>query len=183
IRGKKLRQSYGDSTSTDHIKATFSDELSGSESINESAVEDDDQESDWEDLEDEPGSIEVSNGFQDPMLFPRVSGNQNTTSRHSLISSMLAHSEKLTSSLTASAPRPSFRRISVATTKPLVGEVGAGITGGDTLDTEPNFPAQPIEIPTRGASGQRSLSPRTTRRNMLASELTESLRRQLLWER
>jgi hypothetical protein len=28
-----------------------------------------------------------------------------------------------------------------------------------------------------------ALSPRTTRRNMLATELTESLRRHLLWER
>ncbi|KAL0929431.1 uncharacterized protein CTRU02_215597 [Colletotrichum truncatum] len=30
---------------------------------------------------------------------------------------------------------------------------------------------------------QAALSPRTTRRNMLATELTQSLRRKLLWER
>jgi len=33
------------------------------------------------------------------------------------------------------------------------------------------------------AQQQRALSPRTTRRNMLSTELTESLRKNLLWER
>jgi len=43
-------------------------------------------------------------------------------------------------------------------------------------------PAQPI-MSTNHALPQCALSPRTTRRNMLATELTESLRRHLLWER
>ncbi|KAJ4161670.1 uncharacterized protein LMH87_007696 [Akanthomyces muscarius] len=45
----------------------------------------------------------------------------------------------------------------------------------------PRPSAQPIE--TRHVDIQAASSPRTNRRNMLATELTESLRRHLLWER
>ncbi|CAG9955952.1 unnamed protein product [Clonostachys rosea f. rosea IK726] len=46
----------------------------------------------------------------------------------------------------------------------------------------PRSSAQPIPTVAHG-QGQGALSPRATRRNMLATELTESLRRHLLWER
>ncbi|CAH0034956.1 unnamed protein product [Clonostachys rhizophaga] len=46
----------------------------------------------------------------------------------------------------------------------------------------PRSSAQPIPTVAHGQA-QGALSPRTTRRNMLATELTESLRRHLLWER
>src|SRR5690606_12482717 len=42
---------------------------------------------------------------------------------------------------------------------------------------------QPINVRAMGVNHQAVLSPRTTRRNMLATELTESLRRNLLRER
>lgn len=42
---------------------------------------------------------------------------------------------------------------------------------------------RPIPPSTTRSHAQAVLSPRTTRRNMLATELTESLRRHLLWER
>jgi hypothetical protein len=43
--------------------------------------------------------------------------------------------------------------------------------------------AKPIAAIPNQVHAQAALSPRTTRRNMLATELTESLRRHLLWER
>ena len=47
----------------------------------------------------------------------------------------------------------------------------------------PRSSAQPIAAAPNHVHAQAALSPRTTRRNMLATELTESLRRHLLWER
>ena len=48
----------------------------------------------------------------------------------------------------------------------------------------PRSAAQPIIMTTTNTTPhQLALSPRTTRRNMLATELTVSLRQHLLWER
>jgi hypothetical protein len=47
----------------------------------------------------------------------------------------------------------------------------------------PRSQAQPINAMAMGMHHQAAFSPRTTRRNMLATELTESLRRNLLHER
>lgn len=48
----------------------------------------------------------------------------------------------------------------------------------------PRSAARPIiQTTTNTTPHQQALSPRTTRRNMLASELTVSLRQHLLWER
>ncbi|KAK3689221.1 hypothetical protein B0T22DRAFT_440710 [Podospora appendiculata] len=50
-------------------------------------------------------------------------------------------------------------------------------------DTKSSRAAQSITIPTNTTRHQAGLSPQTTRRNMLTTELPESLRRDLLWER
>ncbi|KAF2858689.1 DUF1752-domain-containing protein [Piedraia hortae CBS 480.64] len=42
---------------------------------------------------------------------------------------------------------------------------------------------RPITIAKAPSNASLALSPRTTRRNMLSTELTESLRKNLLWER
>lgn len=47
----------------------------------------------------------------------------------------------------------------------------------------PRSAAQPIMSTASAANHAPALSPRTNRRNMLSTELTESLRRHLLWER
>ncbi|KIH88229.1 hypothetical protein SPBR_06816 [Sporothrix brasiliensis 5110] len=47
----------------------------------------------------------------------------------------------------------------------------------------PRSAAQPIMTSATAANHAPALSPRTNRRNMLSTELTESLRRHLLWER
>jgi hypothetical protein len=51
------------------------------------------------------------------------------------------------------------------------------------INEVPRSGAQPIMSNAQPIRHQAALSPRTTRRNMLATELTESLRRHLLWER
>jgi hypothetical protein len=51
------------------------------------------------------------------------------------------------------------------------------------INEVPRSAALPIMTTTNGIAHQTMLSPKTTRRNMLATELTESLRRHLLWER
>jgi hypothetical protein len=52
-----------------------------------------------------------------------------------------------------------------------------------SINEVPRSAAQPINVTATGMHHQAALSPRTTRRNMLATELTESLRRNLLRER
>jgi hypothetical protein len=48
----------------------------------------------------------------------------------------------------------------------------------------PDVPrSKPIIVRSNNTQASGAHSPRTTRRNMLATELTESLRRHLLWER
>ncbi|KAH7012051.1 uncharacterized protein B0I36DRAFT_223907, partial [Microdochium trichocladiopsis] len=53
-----------------------------------------------------------------------------------------------------------------------------------TINKVPRSTSQPIRTRARPSRhGAPALSPRTTRRTMLAIELTESVRRGLLWER
>ncbi|RYC80278.1 hypothetical protein BFJ63_vAg16834 [Fusarium oxysporum f. sp. narcissi] len=55
--------------------------------------------------------------------------------------------------------------------------------GLNPIHEVPRSSAQPIMTGPNHIQPQTVLSPRTARRNMLATELTESLRRHLLWER
>ena len=62
----------------------------------------------------------------------------------------------------------------------MAGRLGRGAGAGEV----PCSGAQPIIMTTTNSTPhQAALSPRTTRRQMLATELTPSLRRNLLWER
>ncbi|OAA38907.1 hypothetical protein ISF_09871 [Cordyceps fumosorosea ARSEF 2679] len=121
--------------------------------VGKSAVDDDDS-SDWEDSTEESGKSSVDEKF-----FQRIEPEVNLISRPSLISLMFDN-----------------KRITL----------GASPNNSDEgplmmKDMRP-VSAQPIIAPTN-KHPQAGLSPRTTRRNMLATELTESLRRHLLWER
>ncbi|PQE17724.1 duf1752 domain containing protein [Rutstroemia sp. NJR-2017a BVV2] len=62
---------------------------------------------------------------------------------------------------------------------------GAGLMmrGLKPISEIPRSVAQPIMKTNNTTAHQQALSPRTTRRNMLATELTVSLRQNLLWER
>ncbi|KAK0313675.1 hypothetical protein LTR01_001932 [Friedmanniomyces endolithicus] len=151
--------------------------------ISESAIEDDDDSSDWEDSDEQqsgPSSI------ADHHLFQRVDSRPNLTSRRSLLTTLM-HEPDRAKALQNAASRssPALRRSRSST------------PNGPSLATSPEpgvhltLPGQsthsrPIIMTTSNThppSQQRALSPRTTRRNMLSTELTESLRKNLLWER
>ncbi|PNY24036.1 Uncharacterized protein TCAP_06024, partial [Tolypocladium capitatum] len=163
------------------------------EYVDESAIDDDDDSSDWEDSIEDSGKSSVDEKF-----FQRVPSKVNLTSRPSLITLMVAQSERAkklgnhASQSTSAIPRSR-------------GGPGALALGASPNDSDeaplmmkgtrhptttlkpiseiPRSSAQPIAVGASHATAQAALSPRTTRRNMLATELTESLRRHLLWER
>ncbi|QIX02302.1 hypothetical protein AMS68_007819 [Peltaster fructicola] len=145
------------------------------EEVSESAIEDDDDSSEWEDSDDNNSGPSSMDGT----LFQRVDSRPNLTSRRSLLTTLM-HEPDRAKALASAASRstPAMRRSraaspngpSLATTP----EESVEVTG-----TRP----QPIIMTTSNTHQQLALSPRTTRRNMLSTELTESLRKNLLWER
>lgn len=154
------------------------------EEVSESAIEEEDDEdsSEWEDSENDqsgPSSVNEKEFFQ------RVDSRPNLTSRRSLLTTMM-HEPDRAKALANAASRstPAFRRSrqttpngpSVATSP----EPGAQIA----MPGQQMPRSKPIIMTTSNThQPQLALSPRTTRRNMLSTELTESLRKNLLWER
>ncbi|KAI0450771.1 DUF1752-domain-containing protein [Xylaria acuta] len=165
--------------------------------VDESAIDDDDEDSEWEDSIEESGK----SSMDDTVTFKRVPSKPNLTSQRSLISLMFAgQQDERTRGLTnyASHSTPAIaQRARQLQNAPNVGaspndsddnglEMRRGLrhTPLKPITEVPRSGAQPIMTkPTTHYHQQTALSPRTTRRNMLATELTESLRRQLLWER
>lgn len=159
------------------------------EYVDESAIDDDDDSSDWEDSVEDSGKSSVDDKF-----FQRVESKANLASRPSLITLMLAQSDNLGNQASQSTPAIHRTR---TTPNGLPGAfMGASPNDSDEsplmmkgmrhsalkpISEIPRSTAQPIV--THTSHHQAALSPRTTRRNMLATELTESLRRHLLWER
>ena len=172
------------------------------EDVSESAIEDEEDSSDWEDSVTDSGPASPSH----QQLFQRVDSKPNLVSRRSLLTTQLHQSDRA-STLASMAQRsqPALRRsrpsapsnLAVAST-PSDHDNDEDDDGGDDEDDAdaesalempaagPNDAtasrARPI-ILTTSNTHQPALSPRTTRRNMLASELTESLRKHLLHER
>lgn len=170
------------------------DDQSETDYVDESAIDDDDDSSDWEDSIEDSGKSSVDEKFN----FQRVDSKANLTSRRSLITLMLAQNDRahklgnVASQSTSALPRPRTSRHGpslVASPNdsddaPLMMKRPArGPPPMRPINEIPRSAAQPIMTTTNGVSHQAALSPRTTRRNMLATELTESLRRHLLWER
>jgi hypothetical protein len=160
--------------------------------IDESAIDDDDDSSDWEDSIEDSGNPSID----EKTFFQRVDSRPNLTSRRSLITTMLHQNDRANALATAAAASRSTPALHRSRTSSPNGPSLAA-----SPDSEDNSPLmmknglKPIsEIPRSAAQQiiqtttnltphQLALSPRTTRRNMLASELTVSLRQHLLWER
>ncbi|RYC78322.1 hypothetical protein BFJ63_vAg18804 [Fusarium oxysporum f. sp. narcissi] len=157
--------------------------------IDESAIDDDDDSSDWEDSMGESGKSSM-----DHKLFQRVDSKPNLTSRRSLITLMFAENDPA---------RNLGNHASHSTSAILRSRTAHGLSLGASRHDSDATPLmmkgkrlpclKPIHVPRPNAQTimtgpqhiqpQAALSPRTTRRNMLGTELTESLRRHLLWER
>jgi len=180
-------------TQTYPTSAISDGEQSDTDYVDESAIDDDDDSSDWEDSVEESGKSSVDDKFN----FQRVDSKPDLTSRRSLITLMLAQgnrSQRLgnnASQSTSALPRarnavngPSMvNSPNDSDEAPLMMKRGTRAPPMRPINEVPRSSAQPINVTATGINHQAALSPRTTRRNMLATELTESLRRQLLWER
>lgn len=163
--------------------------------VDESAIDDDDEDSEWEDSIEESGK----SSMDDTVTFKRVPSKPNLTSQRSLISLMFAgqddrmralgnHASQSTSAIPQRAR--TIQNMSKMIASPndsddngLEMRRGLRPTPLKPINEVPRSGAQPIMTNTQPIRQQAALSPRTTRRNMLATELTESLRRHLLWER
>ncbi|PWW80822.1 DUF1752-domain-containing protein [Tuber magnatum] len=178
MAAKKKRTSFRDevATRTVYDEDTFSDD---DENISESAIEDDDDcSSDWESSTDSAQS-----SYTEAAMFQRVESRPQLTTRRSLLSTLLHEPKRapvLTNNGSRSTPAirsrntsPSGPSLAASPRKesPLPSKAAAGVSR-----------SKPIIVTTSNMHPP-ALSPRTTRRNMLATELTESLRKHLLWER
>lgn len=195
---QKKQTSFSNQVVTRTIPTVAVDDNEQSETdyVDESAIDDDDDSSDWEDSNEESGKSSVD----DKTLFQRVDSKANLTTRRSLITLMLAQNERderiqrlgnNASQSTSAIPRartsPNGPSVGASPEDsdeaPLMMKRGAGrATTLRPINEVPRSVAQPI-MTTNHFQPHAALSPRTTRRNMLATELTESLRRHLLWER
>lgn len=185
--------SFSTNNITHHLDAESAiDSDTEGEYIDESAIDDDDDSSDWEDSIDESGKPSVDEKF-----FQRVESKVNLTSRPSLITLMLAQNDRAmnlgnqaSQSTSALSRSRSLMNGSSLAASPNDSDDGPLMMKGMRQSTTlkpineiPRSSAQPIAATANHVHAQAALSPRTTRRNMLATELTESLRRHLLWER
>ena len=158
------------------------DEEDGDEDeVSESAIDDDDEDA-WEDSDTEDGRAAA---LDEKHLFQRVDSRANLTSRRSLLTTMMHEKDRKQELASAAALRsPSLLRRS-RTTSP----------NGPSLATSPDEDAVMVKVTGRPIPQPKPIimttsnlhappySPRTTRRNMLTTELTESLRKHILWER
>lgn len=150
------------------------------EGTSSSAIEEDDAE--WEDSVSEGGHSPPA----DKTMFQRVESRANLTSRRSMLTMQLHEPQRSTAlANAASRSSPALRRS--RTSSP----------NGPSVPGSPDSKEDDSVLTMRGPQSSRPVpiicttsnthppahSPRTTRRNMLATELTESLRKHLLWER
>ncbi|KAJ2973138.1 hypothetical protein NQ176_g6775 [Zarea fungicola] len=156
--------------------------------VDESAIDDDE----WEDSMDDSGKSSVDENY-----FQRIESNVHLVSRPSLITLMVAQNER--QKALSNQASHSASAIMRSRAGPSVGPVmGASPNDSDEgqlmmkgmrpsnlkpIIEVPRSVAQAIPAAPNYVHAPAALSPRTTRRNMLATELTESLRRHLLWER
>ncbi|KAK1844258.1 hypothetical protein CCHR01_13109 [Colletotrichum chrysophilum] len=142
--------------------------------VDESVIDDEDDSSEWED------SIEDSNksSIDEKTFFQRVDSQVNLTSRRSLLTFMINQQTR------NSHPAPPTLAVSPndSDDAPLMMKRGNRSSSLKPTTEVPRSAAQLIPATVSHSQLEAALSPRTNRRNMLATELTESLRRNLLWE-
>jgi hypothetical protein len=154
------------------------DAIETDDEVSESAIEDD-EDSDWEDSVTEGGESSVDERGE---LFQRVDSRPNLVSRRSMLTMMMHQPTRMQGNAFRSSPALQRSRLtspngpSIPASPPAKEEESLTMRGPDVPRSKP------IGMKPAGCQSMAH-SPRTTRRNMLATELTESLRRHLLWER
>jgi hypothetical protein len=184
-----LKDPVNDATTrtTDSETAVDSDT---DEYIDENAIDDDDDSSDWEDSMEESGKSSMDDKF-----FQRVDSKSNLSSRRSLITLMLAQNDPArnrgnrASQSTSAIPQSSMANGPSLSASPNDSDEaplmmkGMHCPGLKPIHEVPRSNARPIMAGPNHTQPQAATSPRTTRRNMASTELPESLRCHLLWER
>lgn len=158
-----------------------SDEEEESESAVEEEVEDEDEDEDGSDWEDD-GS-DTGEAVEQKPLFKRIDSQPQLVSRRSLIADMMKTETERASEfqrLAAESSSPLRRSKRSSHNRP---SLGNSPDGDSEFTLPPGMTKSKPIIMTTSNTHPPALSPRTTRRNMLASEMTESLRKHLLWER
>ncbi|KAL2058926.1 hypothetical protein ABVK25_000218 [Lepraria finkii] len=155
------------------------EEDSEDNAIEEDSEEDEDDDEEWEDDQSESGENTTS-----APLFHRVDSKPNLVSRRSLLTTLLNEPDRATAFANmASRSTPALRRSRTSTPHgPSVG-TSSKEDASVTMLGPHMTPPKPIVMNRSNSHHQMALSPRTTRKNMLHSEMTESLRKSVLWER
>jgi hypothetical protein len=152
-----------------------SDEEDDTDEVIESAIDEDEEDGDWEDSNSDDG-----NKSQEPHLFRRVDSRPDLVSRRSMLTLAL---NKGQGGLAHAYSQPALYR-SRQTSPPqgpsIANSPDDDDDGGMVMQTA-NRP--PISIPPPKSNKSMAHSARTARLKMLSTELTESLRRNLLLER
>jgi len=176
-----------------HESSAIEDDDTECDDVDESAIDDDEDDSDWEDSDEVSGKSSID----DKTYFKRVDSTAQLVSRRSLITLGLEATERQrrlgnpasqsTSALHRSrgpqAGQCTMGSPNDSDESPLMMKRGSRVNQLKPIREIPRTGAQPIVAPPAQNHFPAALSPRTTRRHMLATELTESLRRHLLWER
>lgn len=166
-------------------------ESSSDDYIDESAITDESDSSDWDDfIEDSSKSCVDENYLQ--QYLQRGDSKVGLLSCQSLITLMIAQSDDQARNpegctlqpTSAIASTPGTRRGRSVNSPPSDSNDAPLVMRGthQPIREIPQSKTQPIAR-TMHTHGQAALSPRTTRRNMLSTELTKSLHRHVLWER
>lgn len=147
------------------------------ESVMDSAVDEDEEDDGWED--EQP---EEEKPLNEP-LFKRVDSAAHLPTRRSILTAGLTEADRAKGMLNAaSKSSPALKRMNRASSQSGPSPPGSPEQEeGMMMRTTGRGIAVPP--PTNEHVYAMAHSPRTTRRNMLSTELTESLRKNLLWER
>ncbi|KEF60216.1 uncharacterized protein A1O9_05066 [Exophiala aquamarina CBS 119918] len=158
-----------------------SDEEDDTDEVVESAIDEEDEDDpDWEDSNSDDGKPVHENH-----LFRRVESRPDLVSRRSMLTLALNKGQ---------GQGQGQARLNHAFSQPVLRQSRSSSPQGSSLAASPEDDDDgmvmrtrqraPIAIPPPNPSAKSvAHSPRTTRRNMLSTELTESLRKNLLWER
>ncbi|KAL5350944.1 hypothetical protein ACLOAV_004517 [Pseudogymnoascus australis] len=185
-RPERKKQSFKEEVATRTIEETSGDFSETDDDTNESAF-DDDESSDWEDSMEECS-------VDDKLSFPRVESRCDLTSRRSLITTMLHQNDRAAALQSAASKSTSALQRSRTSTPQEPSDAPSPESDDSAPLTMKSRMRPGQEVPRTGAQlimitttnvtpHQAVLSPKTTRRQMRATELTASLRRHLLWER
>lgn len=160
------------------ISRSDEDAIETDDEVSESAIEDD-EDSDWEDSITEGGESSVD---EQGGMFQRVDSRPNLVSRRSMLTMMMHQPARMQGNAFRSSPALQRSRLT-SPSGPSIPQSPPDKEDESLVMRGPDVPRSKPIVMNTSASQSMAHSPRTTRRNMLATELTESLRRHLLWER